>query len=177
MAFLDFLLGKPEQMQQVSTLTPQQQSAQQQMLGGAQDQFPQMMQFLQQILGNSPELMNQFQAPAMRQFQENILPTIAERFSGMGAQKSSAFGQQLGQAGAGLAENLSAQQAGMKSNAVSQLQSLLGQGMNPTFENVMRPATSGALGGLLGGLGSGLGQAGGMAGMMKLLPMLGLGGK
>lgn len=160
MAFLDFLFGKEEKTEQLPRFTPQQEQAMGSLLGGAQQQLPQIFEYLQSILSQNPEAMKQFEAPAMRQFEEQIIPTIAERFSGLDAQKSSAFGQQLGQAGAGLSENLAAQRAGMSQQAISQLQSLLGGGLQPQFETMFRPQTQGLLGQLLGGLGGGLGQLG-----------------
>lgn len=76
--------------------------------------------YLQSILSQDPEMMKQFEAPYMRQFQEEIIPQLAERFSGMGAQNSSAFQQSLGQAGAGLTERLAALRSGLGLNAAQQ---------------------------------------------------------
>jgi hypothetical protein len=47
-----------------------------------------------------------FASPYMNQFQEQVLPQIAERFAGAGALSSSGFGQALGGAGAGLQSQL-----------------------------------------------------------------------
>jgi hypothetical protein len=71
---------------------------------------------------------------ARTNFAQQTIPSIAERFSGLGAQKSSAFGQTLGQAGAGLESNLAAQQSqyGLESNRA--LQNLLGIGLTPQYE-------------------------------------------
>ena len=71
---------------------------------------------------------------ARTDFAQQTIPSIAERFSGLGAQRSSAFGQQLGQAGAGLESNLAAQgaQYGLESNRA--LQNLLGIGLTPQYE-------------------------------------------
>lgn len=77
--------------------------------------------YLQKIISQDPELMKQFEAPAMRQFNEQIVPGIAERFSGMGAQNSSAFQQTMGQAGSGLSERLAAMRAGLGMDAAQQL--------------------------------------------------------
>jgi len=170
------LFGKEEKTEQLPRFTPQQEQTTGQLLGGAQEQLPQIFQYLQQILSQSPEMMQQFQAPAMRQFEEEIIPTIAERFSKVNAQKSSAFGQQLGKAGAGLAENLAAQRAGLGQNAISQLQQLLGQGMQPQFETMFRPGTSGSLAQLLGPLLGGIGGGAAQLGTLWAGKKLGLGG-
>ena len=64
--------------------------------------------FLQNLMNPSQESTQQFAAPYMRQFNEQIVPQIAERFSGLGAQRSSAFQQALGSAGGDLMERLAA---------------------------------------------------------------------
>lgn len=166
MAFLDFLLGKREKTQEFQRYSPEQEQVLNMLLGGAQQQIPSGLEFLSSILSQSPEAMQAFEAPALRQFQEQILPMIAEKFTGKfgeGSSRSSAFGQQLGQAGASLAERLQAQRAGLGFDALSQLQGLLGTGLSPRKETALRPATSGALQGLLGGLGGGLGYGAGRA--------------
>lgn len=64
--------------------------------------------FLQRIMNPSPEATQEFEAPYMRQFNEQIVPGLAERFTSLGAQDSSAFRQALGAAGADLMERLAA---------------------------------------------------------------------
>lgn len=172
MGFLDFLFGKGEKTQQFQKYTPQQQQLFNQLSSGAGQQLPQAFQYLQNILSQDPEAMKAFEAPARRAFEEQTLPTIAERFSSMGAQKSSAFGQQLGQEGAALEENLAAQRGGMQAQALNQLLGLLGTGLTPQFENVLRPGTSGLLGGLGKAAGAGLGMAGGLYGASQLGPLI-----
>jgi len=174
MAFLDFLFGKGEKTEQFQNFTPEQQGSLNEILGGARSQLPSGFDFLSSILSGSPEAQARFEAPARRAFAEETLPSIAERFTGLGAQKSSAFGQQLGKAGAALEENLAAQRAGRSFDALSQLQQLLGTGLTQQFDNVFRPATTGFLGGLGEGAAQGLGQAGTIAALLKLLPALGL---
>lgn len=174
MSFMDFLFGKGEKTEQFQRFNPQQQDVLNRLLEGGEGQLGDAFGYLQGILGNNPEAFEKFAAPSRRSFEENTIPTIAERFSGLNAQKSSAFPQALGKAAAGLEENLSAQRAGLQQNALSQLTSLLGTGLTPQFENVFRPGTEGFLGGLGNQIGSGLGQAGGALGLSKLLPLLGL---
>jgi hypothetical protein len=48
------------------------------------------------------------QQQMMNQFNQQTVPGLAERFSGMGGQRSNAFGQQLGAGGADLMQNLEA---------------------------------------------------------------------
>lgn len=161
MAFLDFLLGKGEKTKQFQRFTEPQQQTLDQILGGAQQGIDPAIQYLMQILSQDPEMMKQFEAPTMRQFQEETLPSIAERFTGSlgeGGQRSSAFGQQLGQAGERLQEKLGAQRAGLGSNAIQQLMSLLGTGLQPRFETAYQPRQPGFLEAGARGIAPALGQ-------------------
>lgn len=83
--------------------------------------------FLQNLLSRTPEQQLQnFEEPYLRQFREQTVPEIAERFTGQDAQRSSAFAQTMGQAGAGLSENL----ASIKGNLINQLLGQQLQGAN-----------------------------------------------
>ena len=66
--------------------------------------------FLQNLFSNDPQQMQQFQAPYMENFQQNIVPDIANRFAGMGTGasglSSSGFQQTLAQGGRGLQKDL-----------------------------------------------------------------------
>lgn len=111
----------------LSTLNPEQQQLfsqlSQQLMGGQQSPLMGVgTNYLQNLLSGSPEAFQQFEAPIKRQFQEQVIPGIAERFSGLGsgAQSSSAFQQALGQAGSGLSENLAALRGGMQMQALPQ---------------------------------------------------------
>ena len=152
-------MGTPGRVEQIPTVTPEQSQLLQSLLGQLGGPLSSGIGNLQQILSGSPEALRAFQAPALRQFQEQIVPGIAERFSGLGAgsQRSSAFAQSLGSAGADLAERLAAQRANLQSGALSQLQGLLGTSMQSQFQNLQIPGQEGALQGLFRGLGSGLG--------------------
>ena len=175
MAFMDFLFGQKAKDEKRELFSPEQTQLLDQLRGGVGEQVPQMFQFLSQLLSQDPEQLKAFEAPARRQFEEQTLPTIAERFSGMDAQKSSAFGQQLGQAGAGLEEQLAAQRGGMGMQALQQLQQLLSPALAQQTENIHKPQTFGLLGNLLSGLVSGGSGMVGAGLANKLLPMLGLG--
>lgn len=156
MAFLDFLFGEgsktgsflggePERLEQIERFTPQQQNLLNQLLGGAQAALPSGLDFLQQILSGDPQMAERFEAPTRRAFEERTIPSIAERFTGMNAQKSSAFGQQLGKAAESLEEMLASQRAGRGFQALGGLQGLAGMGLTPQFETLFRPRTPGFL--------------------------------
>jgi len=162
MANWDWLFGKKGSIKALPTGTSEQQALMGQLLGGLGATGGGLnlgLQNLQQMLSGSPQAMEAFRAPAMRQFQQEIVPGIAERFSGMGAgaQGSSAFANTLGQAGAGLAENLNLQKANLQQNAMSQLMNLLGMSQQPQFQYQQMPGTEGALAPILSGIGTAFG--------------------
>lgn len=90
---------------------------------------------------------------ARSQFNQQTVPSLAERFSSMGSNNisSPAFASQLGQAGAGLEEALAALQSqyGMK-NQQSALQ-LLALGLSPSFQNFYQGSQPGFGENLFGG--------------------------
>jgi len=161
------LFGRRERLEQVPTVSPQQQQFLTQLLGQIQRPLGAGIENLQQLISGD---VSAFEKPAMRQFQEEIIPGIAERFSGLGAgaQQSSAFQQALGGAGAGLAERLGMQRAGLQQQGLSQLMGLLGPALTQQQQPIFRPGTPGLFGALAGGLGSALGTAGGL-GLGRLL--------
>lgn len=151
MPFLDFLTGTPSTFEQVPRFTPQQQTTLNAIL-------KQALSGLQAPLGAGFAPIAQ---QARTQFAQQTVPTIAERFTamgGQGGQRSSAFPQLLGQAGAGLEQGLAAQQAQFGLQERQLLQSLLGMGLMPQFETAYRQEQPGFLSGLGGGLGAGIGS-------------------
>ena len=75
-------------------------------------------------LFNDPEFFNKFEAPAFRQFNEDIAPGLANRYASMGSggsTGSTGFRNQLAREGGNLATNLSAQRGQMQQNAVPQM--------------------------------------------------------
>lgn len=119
----------PAGYNKLSTLDKGQKNLLQQLLGSLQGQssniqqsplFQQGSSYLQNLLSGSPEATAAFEAPYMRQFNEQIVPGLAERFSGLGAQSSSAFNQALSSAGAGLSENLASLRGQLQMGALPQ---------------------------------------------------------
>jgi len=167
----EFAAGTPAQLHQVNRFSPEVQTALQQLLG-------QGMQGLQNPTQGFQPIENQARA----NFNQQTIPSLAERFTGFtgGASSSPSFISQLGQAGAGLDTNLAAlkSQYGLQNQA--QMMQLLGMATQPQFENYMQPGQEGflqaalpafgragmaALGGsALGGTGGGI-----MSALMSLL--------
>ena len=106
---------------------------------------------------------------AQSMFQQQTLPSIAERFTSLGsgsALSSPAFASQVGSAGADLSETLAAlmSEYGLRQQGLGQ--NLLGMGQSPQFENVYTAGGPSFLSNLFGGMSGGLGALGG-AGIMK----------
>jgi len=120
------IFGTPDTQQ--SIYDPQQQQLLSQvnqtaMQGGGLQNNPLYQQsgnFLQNLLSNSPQAMSAFEGPARQQFNQQIIPGLAERFAGSGSgnQSSSAFQNALGGAGATLATNLQALRSGLQMQAL-----------------------------------------------------------
>lgn len=123
--------GGMEGYNRVSTFDPQQQQLFGQSAQGLGNLQPKVMEYLQQLLQGGGESEQAFSAPYMRQFNEETVPALAERFAGVGGLSSSGFQQSLGKAGAGLQENLASLREGQRSQAISpimqMIQGLLGQ--------------------------------------------------
>lgn len=67
-------------------------------------------------LGGTPQDYENYKAPLMREFQRDIVPQIAERFAGQGA--NSGVQAQLGEASADLGERLAALRSGIRERAI-----------------------------------------------------------
>lgn len=133
--------GYPAQSIQFPLRTPSQQSA--------------LDQILARSVADLKGLNTSFDPIAQRarsQFNQQTLPSIAERFTAMGpgAQSSGAFRRALGSAGAGLEENLAALNAQYNLARGDQLANLLKIGLAPSFETTYMPAEPGSLSRFLG---------------------------
>lgn len=120
-----FFKGKKEQFKQIPTVTPQQQDLLSQLIGGLQGNLGQGFETIQQQLGNYALGESPMEQMAMRQFQESILPQLGETYAGLNATSGSGFQQALGQAGAGLSENLAGLRQQQQQQGLSNLMSLL----------------------------------------------------
>ena len=155
----NFFTGQKPSYDQVPVMNPQQMEQIQQILGGLQGPTGSGMDYLQGILSDDPQSYADFEAPYKQQFEQETVPMIAERFAGLNAGSSSALNQTLGQAGSDLSTTLAGLRANLKGGAMSQLQGLLGMGMQPTHQTMYNPGYGGALGALGGSLGAGAGSA------------------
>jgi hypothetical protein len=182
---MEMIFGQSAGFKKLPTMNTEQQQMMgnymQQMMGGGfggagAPGYQSGMNYLQDLYSQSPQAFSRMQEPYMRQFQQQTVPGLAERFSGAGGgspmgggRQSSAFNQAMGAAGG----NLSAQLGGMFEGMRGQnLQNLLGfsqapyqqamgmMGLKP-FGYAYQPGSTGLLGeavsGLAGGMGGGMG--------------------
>lgn len=149
------IFGAPDELQQTAIYSPEQQQTMQQLLsmglGG-----------LKQTPFSFEPIANQ----ARQNFSQKTIPSIAERFTALGGQRSSAFNQALGSAGAGLETDLAS--LGSQYNLAQQgnLLKLLLTGLQPQYENSFRQGSGGLLGSL--GQGAGFGASIGLRGLLGL---------
>lgn len=159
---MNFLFGEKAKTKTKPIYNPEQENLLNQILGGIQPGIGSGIKNLQNILGGGPEAFEAFFAPTRRSFEQQTLPTIAERFTGTfgtGSNRSSGFNQALGQAGRELEENMAAQRAGLQSGALQQLLQLLGPALSPRQYQYTKPRQPGFLENLGSGVAEGVGQA------------------
>ena len=147
--------------EKVDRFTPEQQAMMKQMYGPLSESMGLGFDKIQQILSGNPEAFAEFEAPMMRQFQQEIVPEIGNRFAGMGSHGSlsgSGLQQTLAQSGKELSEGLGALRAGLQQNAISQLGGFMNQAMTPMYENIYMQPTAGPFAGALQGMGQGMGN-------------------
>lgn len=172
MALFDFLFGKPDQQRQQNILTPEQQEALQRYFNQGIEKSPLYgagSNYLQNLLGGGEGAYSALEGPLMQQFQQQIVPGLAERFAGMGtgagAGNSSAFYNSLGQAGKDLSTNLGALRGGLQMQGLGQALNYAQQPYSNTLSGLgvrsfipqYQQGNQGFLGNILGGIGAGFG--------------------
>jgi hypothetical protein len=183
----EILFGSSPKMKKLDTGTKNQQrygeslidQLMQQMQGGG---YGQSQDWMQSLYG--PDAFNQFAQPHMQQFEQqfeqNIMPMIAEKFAGFGnsggALSSSGFGQSLSGAGAQGASDLQSKLAQMfaqlQMSASGQLSNNFNQQSQQAlnyqpFQYMQQPGKSGIAAPMLGAIGGAFGgPMGAMAGNM-----------
>jgi len=131
---LDWLFGGNNTVKQNQLRTPQQNNIINQ--AGSMG-----LQGLQNLNTSFEPIANQ----ARQNFAQKTIPSLAERFTSAGGQRSSAFGQQLGGAGAQLESDLAAQQSQHNQGQQQLFQQLAALGLTPQFENYTEQGQQGLL--------------------------------
>ncbi len=116
--------------------------------------------WLNDLFSNDQGFFDKFQAPMERNFSENIAPSLANKFGGMGSGGSfgSSFRNQANREGEHLQESLAAMRGGMQSQGVNQslqygqapvnnFMQMLQQAMQPT-QNTYQGPSMGFMGGM-----------------------------
>lgn len=129
--------GQEAQQGQMSTLNPQQQQYQSQLLSVL---GPNVMKGLQQGNNFAP-----IEQQARQGFKQKTIPSIMERFAASNSLESSALPQELGGAGAEFETGLGALRSQHGFQEQSQLMQLLGMLMQPTVENTYQQRQPGFL--------------------------------
>ena len=159
----NFIFGNNDQFKKLPTGTPDQEGLHNDILSRAMGMsqqgggYQQAQDYYQSLLGQGNDAYNNFSAPFLQNFEEQILPMIAERYAGGGALSSSGFGQAVGGAASGLQAQLAQlfaslqnQAAGSLTNQYNQLaQTGLG---HKQFDYTQQPGSAGVFGPLLGAL-------------------------
>lgn len=143
----NFFTGSPSQIHQLPRFSP-----------GQTSQMNQLGQLgMSGIQGINPSF-EPFAQQAREQFGQRGIPSIMERFTnaGAGSQRSSAFGQNLGQGASDLESNLAS--LGSQHGQLQQdfYKSLLGLSLQPQFDTKIEAAAPGFGQSLAGGLGQSL---------------------
>lgn len=142
------LMGSPSGVSQIPRFNPGQMNAQQGLL-----------QMGQQGLQNPYQGFAPIAQQARSQFNQQTVPSIAERFTSMGGARGSnalsspAFASQLGQSGAGLEEALASLQAQYGMQNQSQFMNMMQMGMQPQYDNYASQEQPGMLQNILPALG------------------------
>ena len=162
-SFFQALFGKPERNYQQSTLGPEQQGNYQNLLQslqgrGAGGSFGQSADYYRDLLSDDSSTANAMFAPEQRRFREQIIPDLAEQFSGHGGIGSSGFRNAAINAGTDLSERLGAIRAQLRQQGAQGLSSMGSMGLQQFNENVNRPETFGLLGNFAEGAGKALGS-------------------
>lgn len=162
----DFLTGTPEKRENVSLLTKQQKPLLNQAVNaglgpGAGGAFGDSADYYRNLLSDDSEDYNAFAAPQMRQFNEQIIPDIAEQFAGMGSGNlsSSGFRNAAVNAGSDLSERLGAIRANLRQQGAQGLQGIGQVGLGNFSQNmVTQQGSPGFLSQAAPAIGNGLAQ-------------------
>lgn len=149
MAFGQFLMGVPQRIEQVERFKPSGQNALEMLLkmGG-------------NTLQNPYEGFDPIEKRARSQFNQQTIPSLAERFTSLGSNSlsSPSFASHLGQAGAGLEEGLAALRSDYGNQSRQHGLDLLRLGLTSPYESFGVDAQPGLAQPIAGAAGQGFGE-------------------
>lgn len=135
---MGFFSGTKGGYKQQSLLGPEQQQVYGELQNSAQGAYGNTANYYNNLLSDDSADYNAFAAPQMRQFNEQIIPDLAEQFAGMGsgALSSSGFRNAAVSAGTDLSERLGAIRAQLRQQGAQGLQGLGNQALGQYNENI-----------------------------------------
>lgn len=163
----NFFTGTPEERENISTLRPEQEGLYNQLISagqgpGAGGAFGNSADYYRNLLGDNNADYNAFAAPALRQYNQDIVPGISEQFAGMGAGglSSSGFRNAQVQGATDLSERLGSIRASLRQAGAQGLANIGQQGLQNYSQNmVTQPGTQGFLSSLAPAIGTAAGAA------------------
>ncbi len=162
-----FWMGTPEKRENVSTLRPEQEGGFQDLQAAAQGRpsngaFGKSANYYNNLLNDDSADYNAFAAPALRQYNQDIVPGISEQFAGMGSGglSSSGFQNSQTQGATDLSERLGALRANLRQQGAQGLQNIGQLGLGNFSQNMV---TQQGTPGLLSQIAPAVGTAAGFA--------------
>lgn len=136
--------GSSPKIKQTSNLSPEQQQYRDMVLNQLKETSPDMFNYINSILSDEDEAYQDFEAPYMEKYQ-NEIPRILERFRGGDTKYSSALNQSLAAGARGLSTDLAAQRANLKQNVMNNLMNLSQLGLNQTNTPYIKEGKQGVM--------------------------------
>jgi len=140
----DFFLGTPEVRENVSTLRDEQEPLYQQLQNSAMNRgaggaFGTAADYYRDLMSDDSADYDAFAAPAMRQYNQDIVPGLSEQFAGMGAGglSSSGFRNAQVQGATDLSERLGQLRAQLRQHGAQGLQNIGSQGLQNYSQNMV----------------------------------------
>lgn len=161
-----FFTGSPAKRENVSTLRPEQEGLYNQLINagqnpGAGGAFGNAADYYRNLLSDDSADYNAFAAPALRQYNQDIVPGLSEQFAGMGAGNlsSSGFRNAQIQGATDLSERLGAIRANLRQSGAQGLANIGNMGLQNFSQNIeTRSGTPGFLSSVSPAVGQGLGM-------------------
>jgi hypothetical protein len=158
---MGFWTGTPAKRENVSNLRPEQEGLYNQLVNagkgrGAGGAFGDAADYYRNNLSDNPADFAAFAAPALRQYNQDIVPGISEQFAQMGAGglSSSGFRNAQIQGATDLSERLGALRANLRQASAQGLANIGSQGLQSYSQNMeTHPGTEGFLPSLFQGIG------------------------
>ena len=139
----EFFTGSPEERENVSLLRPEQEPLNEQAINaglrpGAGGAFGQSADYYRDLLSDNPADLQAYSAPALRQYNQDIVPGLSEQFAGMGAGglSSSGFRNAQIQGATDLSERIGSIRANLRQAGAQGLQRIGEFGLRNYSQNM-----------------------------------------